>query len=78
MVLFSTYYLDEKKVMMADNNNNEIKKPSSFVYMPAHFYADENNKSVILAINKQYAVQLPKELIAAEMSKKDKKKLGLQ
>lgn len=78
MVLFSTYYLDEKKVLADNNNSTEIKKPSSFVYMPAHFYADENNKSVELQVDKQYTVQLPKELIAAEMSKKDKKRLGLQ
>ncbi len=76
-VLFSTYYLDEKK-LLADNNSGNTSSPSYFVYMPMRFYAGEKDKSVSLQLNDDYAVQHPKAVIAAEISKREKKKLGFQ
>ncbi len=78
-VLFSVDYLDEKKAL-ADNSNIDPKLPPPvyYLYVPTFFYVDENNKSIQPEQNKQYNASHPKEIIGAEMSKKDKKKLGLQ
>jgi len=76
MVLFSTYYLDEKK-LLTDNSYDDTR-PVHFIYMPTHFYADENDRVTKLRVMQQYTVQHPKEIIAAEMNKKEKKKFGYQ
>lgn len=73
-LLFSTYYLDQNKVNNIKAYGSEA--PSSYVFLPTHFYAAESEKPARLEINKEYTVQHPKELIVAEMSKRDKKKLG--
>jgi len=74
-VLFSTYFLDEKK-LLADNSSGNTMPPA-YTGLSLHFYVDEIDKSVSLQVSKVYKVQQPKEIIAAEMSKKEKKKLGL-
>jgi hypothetical protein len=44
--------------------------------MPTYFYGNENERSTILQANKQYTVLHPAGIIAAEMTKKEKKKFG--
>lgn len=44
--------------------------------MQTHFYFDENDRVTKLQVLQQYIVQHPKEIIAAEMNKKEKKKFG--
>jgi hypothetical protein len=77
-VLFSVMYLDEKKAM-TDNTTTDALTPAPSPYLHVHtlFYIDENNKSVMPELNRQYTSAHPKELIGTELSKKDKKKLGL-
>ena len=77
LVLFSTCYLDEKKILLSDNIFDN-SSPVHFIYMPTHFYADENDRLTKLRIAKQYTVQHPKDIIATEMNKKEKKKFGFQ
>ena len=74
-VLFSTCYLDERKLMTA-NGNEDKPASSNFIYIPTYFYTGENGKLTALQVNNSYIVQHPKEIITAEMSKKDKKKWG--
>lgn len=78
-VLFSVDYLDEKKALV-DNTNIDPKlpPPTHYLYVPTVFYIDENNKSGQPELRKQYNALHPKEIVGAEMSKKDRKKLGLQ
>jgi hypothetical protein len=71
-VIFSTCYLDEKKILAENNMDNTLY----FNYMPAYFYGSENDRSTILQRNKEYTVQHPGNIIAAEMTKKEKKKFG--
>jgi hypothetical protein len=71
-LLFSTCYLDEKKLLAENSPDNTIY----FIYMPTHFYGNENESSTVLQTNKEYTVQHPVNIIAAEMSKKEKKKFG--
>jgi murein DD-endopeptidase MepM/ murein hydrolase activator NlpD len=73
-IYFSTCYLDEKKLLSDNSSDNTLY----FIYMPTHFYGNENDRSSLLQVNKQYTVQHPGEIIGAEMSKKEKKKFGLQ
>jgi hypothetical protein len=74
IVLFSTCYLDEKKLLT--DNSYDNTRPVHFTYMPTYFYADENDRSTKLRVLKHYTVQHPKGIIAAEMNKKEKKKFG--
>lgn len=71
-VILSICYLDEKKLLESNNSDNT----AFYVYMPTRFYSGEADKSGILQFGKDYAVQHPKEIIAAEMSKREKKKYG--
>ena len=72
MVIFSITYLNEKKLLTENNPNNV----TYYAYLPTYFYAGENDKRTILERNKQYIIQHPQEIIAAEMTKKEKKKFG--
>jgi hypothetical protein len=72
LVWFSVTYLDEKK-LISDNNPENAHY---FNYVITHFYANENETSTILQINKNYTVQHPKDIISAEMTRKEKKKFG--
>jgi len=76
IVLFSTCYLDEKKLL--SDNSYDNSRPVHFIYMPTHFYADENDRLTKLQVRGQYTVQHPNEIITAEMSKKEKKKFEVQ
>ena len=77
-VLFSViYYLDDKKAS-ANSNFGASQPLSPYVYLPVFFYDADNKKAAPLSNNKQYTIAHPKEMIALELSKKDKKKLGIQ
>ncbi|HSU29385.1 MAG TPA: hypothetical protein VLJ68_13450 [Chitinophagaceae bacterium] len=67
-VSVSTFYLDQKKLLKDDGY-------TSYYYLPLHFYIGENDPG-ILQPGKQYDVFHPQAVIAAELSKKEKKKLG--
>lgn len=74
-LMLSTYYVDEKKVM-ADRSNSASLLSSYLSFLPTHFYIGENNSSGLVQVNKEYFVQHPLSIITAEMSKKEKRKLG--
>ncbi|MDB5209343.1 MAG: hypothetical protein JWQ30_170 [Sediminibacterium sp.] len=79
-VFFSVYYLDEKKILVDNANSNAEKLPNAYTYISTAFYLDQADRAdspARLEINKQYIAAHPKEIIATELSKKDKKKLGL-
>lgn len=79
-VLFSVYYLDEKKTLVDNTNSNSEKLPSAYTYLSTAFYLDPTDRAgspAGLEISKQYITAHPKEIVATELSKKDKKKLGL-
>jgi hypothetical protein len=79
-VLFSVYYLDEKKTLVDNTNSNWEKLPSAYTYLSTAFYidpADRAGSPAGLQIHKEYITAHPKEIVATELSKKDKKKLGL-
>lgn len=73
VVLFSVCYLDEKKAMA----RTQETPVSSYQYIPTNFYLDETNKSNTPQLIKQYTAAHPKEVVGAELSKKEKKKLGI-
>lgn len=75
--LFSIAYLDESKVLNPTTNVNE-QNPIYYVSLPVHFYNSEDGvNNLPLTINKTFTVVHPKQLIGLELSKKEKKKLGL-
>ncbi|MDB5209342.1 MAG: Peptidase family [Sediminibacterium sp.] len=74
-VLFSVAYLDERKAAVNYINDN-TPKPSFYRYVPVTFATTEITTDH-LEPGKKYTAEQPKEIIGAEMSKKDKKKLGL-
>ncbi|MEO8174082.1 MAG: hypothetical protein ABI581_13400 [Sediminibacterium sp.] len=79
-VLFSVYYLDEKKTLVDNTNSNPEKLPGAYTYLPTAFYMDQADRAGSpsgLETSKEYIAAHPKEIIATELSKKDKKKLGL-
>ena len=75
-ILFSVYYLDEKK-LFADRDINIKEAPVYHISLPTVFYMSNTDKTEFLQMNKVYKVQHPTEIIAAEMSKKEKRKIGL-
>lgn len=77
-VLFSVYYLDEKR-LLADRTGDAIltSTASPYLHLPAVFFQPETGKADVLLLNKRYTAIHPKELVALELSKKEKKKLGL-
>lgn len=75
-VLFATYYLDENK-LTTEKNAEEKSTPSNYVYLPTRFYTGGDIVSDQLKVNNTYLVQHSKNIITAELSKKEKKKLGL-
>lgn len=77
-LFFSVYYLDQKRVLSDNDAYVSSTSPSCYLSTPAHFYSNENEPSISLSINKEYLVLHPRELIALEMTKRDKKKMGFQ
>ena len=78
-VMFSVSYLDEKAVTATTTSSNTNTVPSYYHYLPALFCIGEDGQTSNLSIiNQTFKIGYPKELIGIELSKKDKKKLGLQ
>ncbi len=75
-VLFSVSYLDEKKLYINTEKTPQPAGFSSYNFLHVPFYVD-GKKAGQLEPFKEYTSSHPKEIIGAEMSKKDKKKLGL-
>ncbi len=71
-VYFSTCYLDEAKLLAGTVFDNSLY----YIYMPTRFYGNEGDRLSILQVAKDYTVQHPKEIIASEMTKREKKKYG--
>jgi len=76
-VLLATFYLDEKKVLR-ENNENNGNRPSYITYIPTYFYFGENDKPSHLELNKLYTAQTSNSIVTAEMSNRDKKKFKLK
>lgn len=78
IVLFSVNYLDEKKLVAEkDPDAFNTNKVSHYTYLPLLFYRDTEQKSAHLQTGMLYNSIHPKEIIRTELSKKEKKKLGL-
>ncbi len=77
-LLFSVNYLDEKRAL-ADRNADASTAPpnSAYLYQPLYFYVSETEKYARLPIGMVYEAKHPKELVAAELTKKEKKKFNL-
>jgi hypothetical protein len=69
-MLFSTYYLDEEKIRT--ENPKEI-----YQALPTYYFLNENAPSTTLVENQKYESIKSLSIIAEELSKRDKKKLGL-
>ncbi len=70
MMLFSIFYLDEDKIRT--DNIKEILTP-----LPAYYYLNENAPSTNLSENQKYESTRSLEIIAEELSNREKKKLGI-
>ncbi|HMH23306.1 MAG TPA: hypothetical protein VK563_16085 [Puia sp.] len=74
-VFMSVTWLDQRR--LTDEKVDASAKPLPFfLEVPVLFYTGENDKEP-LQIHKTYTVGHPKEVIGAELTKKEKKKLGL-
>lgn len=73
-VYFSTYYLDEKKLNTSYGNLTDL--PNMYTALPAYF-SDGGTKGVLLNNNTLYTAKHPPENIALELTKRERKKLGL-
>lgn len=69
-LLFSTYYLDESKIRVENPKDN-------FYALPTYYYLNENALTTLLVENQKYECIPSLTIIAEELSKKDKKKLGI-
>jgi len=78
-VMFSVSYLDEKAVMV--NTTNLVSTPPPVYYhflSPVFCIGDDGQTSNLQIINQTFKIGYPKELVGTELSKKERKKLGLQ
>ena len=69
-LLFSVFYLDESKIRQ--DNSKEV-----YVALPTYYYLNPNAPSTTLTEGQKYEATKSLEIIAEELSKKEKKKLGL-
>jgi hypothetical protein len=74
-VFMAVTYLEEKKLTGQEIGSGE-KRPSLYTELPMQFFTAENHREP-LQVHNTYIVAHPKEVIVAELSKKEKKKLGL-
>jgi hypothetical protein len=78
-VMFNVNYLDEKIVMGDNSNSISGAPPVYYRNLPTHFCVSEDGKTgSVFLTNQTFSVTHPKEIIGAELSKKEKKKIGLQ
>ena len=69
-LLFSTHYLDEGKIRVENARDYLIA-------LPTYYYLNENALTTTLAENQKYDCIQSLPIIAEELSKKEKKKLGI-
>jgi hypothetical protein len=72
-VLFSVVYLDEKKAQASGDNT---KGKSAYTTVPTVFHVQETEGQLFSF--QEYTAVYPKEVVAKELTKREKKKLGLQ
>ncbi len=78
-VMFSVSYLDEKALTSTPAIGSSNTAPAYYHYLPTLFCTGEDGQNSNLSIiNQTFKIGYPKELVGTELSKKDKKKLGLQ
>jgi hypothetical protein len=70
ILLFAVFYLDESK--LKSENNKEVYK-----VLPANFYINDVEHSIMLQGNQTYTNTKSEKIIVEELSKKEKKKLGV-
>jgi hypothetical protein len=75
-VIIGISYLDERRLADYYIKNDLQAKPDYYITLPAKFHLDPNTNAVITTMD-GYTVEHPINIIAEEMSKKEKKKLGL-
>jgi hypothetical protein len=75
-LLFTVYYIDEKKALINKDNENE-SAVSPYEFVTTNFYTGSNGTEPLL-LNRLYTAIHNKDIIAKELSKKEKKKLGIQ
>jgi hypothetical protein len=73
-VLFNVAYLDEGKIA---TTQGPVEKSHVYSELTPIFHAGNLEKPDHLQLNKEYQVQQPKEIVAMELSKKERKKMGL-
>jgi hypothetical protein len=77
-VMFSVSYLDEKSLTLNSPIGSSNTAPAYYHYLPTLFCISEDGQTSNLSIiNQTFKIGYPKELVGTELSKKDKKKLGL-
>jgi hypothetical protein len=75
-LLFTVYYIDEKKALTKPENENQ--GPSSpYQFVTTDFYTGSNGTEPLL-LNRLYTATHNKDIIVKELSKKERKKLGIQ
>lgn len=70
ILLFSTHYLDEGKIRVENAKDY-------YIALPTYYYLNENALTTTLAENQKYECIQSLPIIAEELSKKEKKKLGI-
>lgn len=77
-LIFSVSYLDEKRAL-AEYNIDVPTAPGNHPYIsqPVYFYVSPAEKAIRLPLGMIYESRHPSELVGAELTKKEKKKLGL-
>jgi hypothetical protein len=74
ILLYAVRYLEEKRL---HKTIDLAKPPDYYIYLHPLFYTGESAAGIVQS-GKTYTVAHNKEIIAKELSKKEKKKLGLQ
>ncbi len=75
-VMFSVSYLDEKLLLNDRNNDPSIGKGYTKYLQPVFCNSYDGGPSPALMTNTNFIVTHPKQVISAEMSKREKKKYG--
>lgn len=73
-VLFMVSFLDEGKVVAAQSQE---ARSHVYNYITPLFHAGNIQQPDHLQLNKEYKVEQPKEIVTMELSKKERKKMGL-
>ncbi len=75
-VMFSVTYLDEKKIRI--DTRESTTPPSNYTFVPTLFHTGEEGPADrLITPNRTFKVSHPKPIVGLELSKKEKKKLGI-